>query len=212
MTAQKPALDFRRRRPRKLLSSNALVAAVAVVCIAALVLSIYPGRPNDWLFLAMLLALFAAPGVLVVAVVASFVLYRRGRLRFGPVPWAHIGAVVLMLFVTYAAFKFYVPRRIAFAWSRAAFQQIVDDAAEKKDDPDFNRRVGPYFVDEFLHDERGGAYLRVYVGFDGIGPDVMSYGFCYEPNRDGSPFGADEYRTFRLGDGWYWFRASDDYF
>ena len=67
-------------------------------------------------------------------------------------------------------------------------------------------------VDEYTADPRGGVYFRVHRGHDGIGPDVMSYGFVYKPNRIGTPFGAAGYHLFRLGNDWYWFRASDDWF
>ena len=74
-----------------------------------------------------------------------------------------------------------------------------------------NQRLGIYLVDEYAADPRGGVYFRVYSGTDGIGPDQMSYGFAYKPNRKGTPFGAARHRLFRLGNDWYWFRASDDW-
>ena len=187
---------------------KAATVASAVICLGALTISIYPGWLNDLLFVALLLGMFAAPVVLAVVAVAAIIQYRRGNLCFDCIPWIHAAAILAMLFVTYAALRFYIPRRIAFASCRSSFQQIADNGLTNN--PEFNRRIGPYYVDECLIDERGGAYFRVYSGADGIGPDVMSYGFCCDPNRDGSPFGAAHYRTFRLGNGWYWFRASDD--
>ena len=73
-----------------------------------------------------------------------------------------------------------------------------------------NRRLGIFQVDEYAADPRGGVYVRVHSGGDGLGPDIMSYGFAYQPNSKGTPFGAAEYQTFAIGRGWYWFRASDD--
>jgi len=72
--------------------------------------------------------------------------------------------------------------------------------------------LGIYHVDEWASDQRGGVYFRTGTGPDGIGPDTMSYGFVYRPNREGSPFGASHYMVRRLGGDWYWFRASNDWF
>jgi hypothetical protein len=184
--------------------------ATAVVCLAVLAISIYPGWLNDLFFFAVLLGSLAAPVVLAALAIFVFIQYRRGNLRLDEFPLKNAMIVLLMLCTTYVALRFYIPRRIAFATCRSSFQQIVDDGIA--DDREFNRRIGPYQIDECLIDDRGGIYFRVYSGADGIGPDVMSYGFCHNPNRDGSPFGAAQYRTFRLGKGWYWFRASDDWF
>lgn len=74
-----------------------------------------------------------------------------------------------------------------------------------------NRRLGAYEVDEYAADPRGGVFFRVHIGFDGISPDRMSYGFAFKPNRQGTPFGAARYRVYRLGGDWYWFHASNDW-
>jgi hypothetical protein len=158
------------------------------------------------------LSFLVVPLVGVVALVGAIVLARKGRLRGVRVPWMRVAVVFVLLIGTYVLLKFYVPRRIAFAASRAAFEQMVPPATPS----DFggtalNRRLGIYPVDEYAADPRGGVYFRVHKGRDGIGPDVMSYGFAYKPNRQGTPFGAAHYRVFRLGDDWCWFRASDDW-
>ncbi len=205
-TVFRPPRYPKRYLPMKRLGEITTVAT-AVVCLAALAISIYPGWLNDLLFLAVLLGVFVVPVVLVALAVFVFIQYRRGNDQF---PWKYVTITLLILFTTYAALRFYIPRRIAFAACRTSFQKLVDGGVV--DDRELNRRIGPYIVDECLIDDRGGTYFRVYSGADGIGPDVMSYGFCYTPNRDGSPFGAAHYRTFRLGNGWHWFRASDDWF
>ena len=115
-----------------------------------------------------------------------------------------------MLLTTYTILKLYLPRRFAFAACRGSFQQIVDEGVE--DEFEFNQSIGPYKINDCFVDERGGTFFRVHSGGDGIGPDIMSYGFCYKPNRHGTPFGASGYRTYPLGEGWYWFQASDDFF
>jgi hypothetical protein len=76
--------------------------------------------------------------------------------------------------------------------------------------PQRQRRIGIYWVDKYVADPRGGVYFRTGTGVDGFGPDVMSYGFAYRPNADGSPFGGARYGRWRLFGDWYWFRASDD--
>jgi hypothetical protein len=186
------------------------VLATAVICVAALAISIYPGWLNDLLFVALLLGVFAVPIILIVLAVVAFKQYRRGKLQSERIPWKSVAITFAMLFITYAALRYYVPRRIAFAFCRTTFQQIVDNGVV--DNQVFNRRIGPYGVDESMVDVRGGEYFRVYSGADGLGPDFMSYGFCNNPNDEGSPFGAAHHRTFRLGNDWYWFRASDDWF
>jgi hypothetical protein len=183
---------------------------IVVACSAALAISIWPGWLNDLLFIAVVIGFFIVPIIFAAIGVFLFFQYRRGNLRSAEFPWKYAAISLLILITTYAALRFYIPRRIAFAVCRPSFQQIVDGGVV--DNREFNRRIGPYRIDECLIDDRGGSYFRVYSGADGIGPDVMSYGFCYHPHRDGSPFGAAHYRTFRLGDGWYWFRASDDWF
>ena len=74
-----------------------------------------------------------------------------------------------------------------------------------------DRRLGLYQVERYAADPRGGVYFHVHSGADGIGPDRMNYGFVYQPNSRGTPFGAADYRTYKLGDNWFWFRASDDW-
>ena len=181
---------------------------IAVACLVALALSIYPGWLNDLLFIAILLCMFAVPILMVGVVVFLVIRFRRGDRHF---PWKYATITLLVLFTTYFALRFYIPRRIAFAACRSSFQSLID-GGDVLDNHSFDRRIGPYHVDKCRTDDRGGVYFRVYSGVYGIGPDIMSYGFCYKPNRDGSPFGAAHYRTFRLGEGWHWFRASDDWF
>lgn len=187
-----------------------IFGVTTVACVAALAISIFPGWLNNLLFIAVLLGIFVVPITLIVLGILAFIHYRRGNIHIGRIPWKCVATTLGMLFFTYAALKFYIPRRIAFACYRSSFQQFVSNGV--RGTHDFNNQIGPYHVDKCLVDDRGGIYFRIYSRADGIGPDTMSYGFCYNPNSDGSPFGAARYRTFRLGNGWYWFRASDDWF
>ena len=194
-------------------ASNVIIALTALACLLALGISVYPGVLNDLLFIGIFLSFLAVPVVGIVGVIVLVVLAREGKLRGLQIPWIRVAAVFALLFATYVLLKFYVPRRIAFATSRASFEQMVPQAApsEYQGTP-LNRRLGVYQVDEYAADPRGGVYFRVYSGGDGFGPDRMSYGFAHKPNQKGTPFGAARYRVFRLGNDWYWFRASDDWY
>ena len=188
------------------------VVLTSLVCAIALVISIYPGVLNDLVFMALLLSCFVLPVLAIVGAVALAWFIGRG-LRPVAIPWRHVGVALLVFAATCTLLAFYVPRRVAFAASRSAFERLVEQAAQTGQCPiPSNKRVGVYYVDEYSVDPRGGTYFRVYAGADGIGPDIMSYGFCYSPNRDGTPFGAAHYRTYGLGNGWHWFHASDDWY
>ncbi len=52
--------------------------------------------------------------------------------------------------------------------------------------------------------------LRTYAGPDGIGPDTMSYGFAFRPNREGTPFGKAGYHLSPMIGDWYCFSASNN--
>lgn len=194
-------------------AANVIIALTAIACLMALAISVYPGLLNDLLFAGILLSFLVVPVAGIVALIGLIVLARKGKLRGTRVPWTRAGIVVALLFGTYILLKFYVPCRIAFAASRTSFEQMVPQAtsSEYQGTP-LNRRLGIYKVDKYAADPRGGVYFRVYSGGDGFGPDRMSYGFAYKPNQKGTPFGAAHYRVFRLGNDWYWFRASDDWY
>jgi hypothetical protein len=201
-------------------ASNIAIVLIVLGCLVVLTISVYPGALDDLLFAAILLLFLAMPIVVIamlivviVALVTLIVFARRGTMKGVTIPWRRVAIIATVLFGTYVLLKFYVPRRIAFAVSRAAFQQLVLQApkSDRQRTP-LNRRLGVYRVDEYATDPRGGVYFRVYSGGDGIGPDRMSYGFTYRPNSKGTPFGAAHYRVFGLGNDWYWFRASDDWY
>jgi hypothetical protein len=87
-----------------------------------------------------------------------------------------------------------IPRRVAFLLSRPVFERLVATApANRYEGEPLGRRLGLYDVDRYAADPRGGVYFRTHAGPDGIGPDTMSYGFAYRPNREGTPFGKAGY-------------------
>lgn len=188
-------------------AGKVVTIATAVAGFAALVISIHPGLLNDLLFFAVLVAVVMALPVGITLVIYALISYRRGDIW---IPWAEMKIALLILSVTLVALYFYLPLRISFAACRGSFEALL--VSSPASDPRFDRRIGPYRIDQCLVDDGGGTYFRVHEGGDGIGPDTISYGFCHLPDPQGSPFGAAKYRTYPLGNDWYWFRASDDWF
>ena len=189
------------------------IVLTGLACLSVLTIGVYPGVLNDLLFGAILLSFLVVPVVAVVTLVVIVVLALKGKLRKIAISWRTLGLMFLTLFLTYGLLRYYVPRRIAFALSRSAFEPFIAQAKPSEyQGTALNKRLGVYRVDQYAADPRGGVYFRVYSGGDGISPDRMSYGFAYQPNPKGTPFGATRYRVFPLGNDWYWFRASDDWF
>ncbi|MGL5061128.1 MAG: hypothetical protein ACRC62_14240 [Microcoleus sp.] len=127
--------------------------------------------------------------------------------------------LILVIFISsYGLLKFYIPRRIAFTFARPAFEGWLRKKPPQNTNQNspniprqLNIKLGIYQVDSYAIDRRGGQYFRVHSHGDGLGPDTISYGFVYQPNREGSPFGDAYYRIYSLGDGWFWFQASNDW-
>lgn len=183
---------------------------LGVLCAGALIVSIYPGVLNDLTLLAILLSFVIVPIVGVFGLVVLIILMRQNRLAMLLRLRKQAVILFVMLIGTIGLLKLYVPRRIAFALSRSSFERIAASTAPENVLQQ-GRYVGVYFVDKFATDIRGGMFFRIHRGADGLGPDEMSYGFALRPNREGTPFGAAEYRLFSLGGDWYWFKVSDDW-
>jgi hypothetical protein len=116
----------------------------------------------------------------------------------------------IVVCLTYASLRYYIPRRIAFAACKGQFEKHIP--AAEAGTPSAPEWMGMYRVDKYEADRNGGVYFRTGTTGDGFGPDTLSYGFAYKPNRKGSPFGAASYRVYRLFGDWYWFQASNDWF
>jgi hypothetical protein len=128
-----------------------------------------------------------------------------GRRRW----WGVLSAGIM--FGTIALLWFRVPQRIAFAFCYADLRGLVDAApADEFRREEIGCQVGPYWVDQYGADQRGGVFFRTATGPDGIGPDQMSYGFAFRPNGQGSPFGNSRYGQRHLFGDWYVFAVSDD--
>jgi hypothetical protein len=198
--------------------------------IAVLGLSMYPGLLGDVLFASFFILVFFLSVCLPVLAIAGVVyLVRRhsgsgkkkvesltkpladaigfdrplGRNRslakFAP----SMIAIVVFLY-------FQVPLRVAFLFSRPAFDRAVTYSREWWDKK-ASARLGIYTVDSCCIDPRGGVYFRTFQGVDGISPDTMSHGFVFKPNPTGTPFGRAGYQYSHLIGDWYSFAASNDY-
>jgi len=123
--------------------------------------------------------------------------------------WGALSAGIM--FGTLGLLGLHVPQRISFSFCHTDLRNLVDTApVEEFRGTELGRRVGPYKVDRYGADPRGGVFFRTAGGPDGIGPNQMSYGFAFRPNREGSPFGDSNYRVRHLFDDWYVFAVSDD--
>jgi hypothetical protein len=121
--------------------------------------------------------------------------------------WGLVSAAIL--FGTLGFLWLHIPQRLVFAFCYADLQSLTDDASTDGDKERI-RRVGPYQVDVYLADRRGGVFFRTSTGPDGLGPDQMSYGFALRPNNLGSPFGNAHYRLHHLFGDWFGFAVSND--
>lgn len=117
-----------------------------------------------------------------------------------------------IMFVTLLLLWGHVPQRLVFGLWHGEFANLVENAPKKEFvDGDRMRQIGPYLVDAHWADPRGGVFFRTHTGPDGIGPDEMSYGFAFQPNDEGTPFGRAHYRKRHLFGDWYAFAASNDW-
>lgn len=171
-----------------------------------LLLSLWPGfGVGSWLVLAYPLIFALGLTWLVVVVLGT----RKNLQSLLAARAALVAPIVVCL--TYAMLRYYVPRRIAFAACRGQFERHLQAAPLSGANARLNRRLGIYRVDEFAADPRGGIYFRTGQAGDGLGPDTLRYGFAKKPNRDGTPFGSARYRACRMFGDWYWFQASNDW-
>ena len=193
--------------------TRVVLILTAAGCLLALALSIHPGALEDVSLVGVCLMILLVPVVLVAGLVALFVLHRKRKLHLIRPTWAESMIFVALLLGSFVLLKLDVPRRLAFGASRTAFAPLLARATvtDYQGTP-LDRKLGIYFVDRYAADPRGGVYFRVRTGPDGLGPDVMSWGFAYRPNPHGSPFAAAHYTTGPLGGDWYWFGASDDWY
>jgi hypothetical protein len=204
---------------------NFILTATIAFCSVLLLLSIYPGVLQSnvisliWSLLGLLLIVFIFCCIIFYVaflIVALVMKWRSPQTMTTPLypslsttAKLRIGFILAVALGAFGLLKFYVPRRIAFQVSRPAFEQWLAQNPAKT--TNINRQLGLYNVDHYAIDQRGGKYFRVHSHGDGLGPDTVSYGFVYQPNSEGSPFGAAHYSIHPLGNGWYWFESSSDW-
>lgn len=188
-----------------------LMVLMILGSILSIDLSFYPGLLPDLLFTIELLSGCWGPIAIVILVIVGQWLFRRylqGRLDLPPAWQFDLTAVVMAL--TLVLLIYGIPRRVAFLASRPAFERFVASAPLSKYGGEvLDARVGLYRVDRYAADPRGGVYFRVYSGADFL--DIMSHGFAYRPNRQGTPFGSARYEVFHIAGDWFIFRASNDW-
>jgi hypothetical protein len=209
---------------------NRLLFLTLGICSCTLILSIYPGLLQT---LPVMLAIALIGLFFLLAIGFGLILFAIDIIQklqspqdraidlksnFSKNSLIRICLILVIFISSYGLLKFYVPRRIAFSFSHSAFEGWLSKNPPQNTNPNsqniprqLNIKLGIYQVDLYAIDRRGGQYFRVRSRRDGLGPDTVSYGFVYQPNREGSPFGDAYYGIYSLGDGWFWFQASNDW-
>lgn len=191
-------------------------------------LSVYPGVLFDLLFVVALFSPLWLPA-LVIGVIIFLVVQARsakkppikldvdligdeigvGKATARRWRWYILSPIVVALSIV--LIRYGIPRRIGFLLSRSAFERLIATApVSRYEGEPLGQRLGLFDVDRYAADPRGGVYFRTHAGPDGIGPDTMSYGFAFRPNREGTPFGKAGYGLSHMGGDWYCFSASND--
>jgi hypothetical protein len=133
----------------------------------------------------------------------------RGASGPGSRDWNWVVAAALVTCLTIVLVLADVPLRVLFRSSSEQFEALVPDSPQTWGGEPLGW-VGCYYVDRYGADGAGGVFFRTFKHPDGIGPDEMSYGFAYQPHKEGCPFGRTRYQTGWLFGDWYWFSVSDD--
>jgi hypothetical protein len=178
-----------------------------------LALAVWPGVLEDVLFgipsFCLSLPLLGCWSLLLVGLAARD-LARRPEPPVRRRRWGLWSAA--MMFGVMGLLWFHVPERIAFGLCYSELQALVDVApADELRVTELDRQVGPYRVDRYGADRRGGFFFRTHSGPDGISPDRISCGFAFRPNGQGTPFGNARYQLRHLFGDWYVFEVSDDW-
>jgi hypothetical protein len=205
--------------------ANALVAAIAFASLVLLWTDVSPEPKTEWLLPLAILLGFAIPIAVVGLAIWGITKLVRKPPKTLPrrFPRRQLVTISATVVGTALLLAFDVPLRAAFTISRAAFERALPSATRKRlseveaypvHNPwsrDRIRPMGAFEVHDVIEDPRGGVFFCIAHGADGLGPDIMTYGFAYQPNRKGTPFGNARYGLRPLGQDWYVFHASDDY-
>lgn len=115
-------------------------------------------------------------------------------------------ATITMVFATHILMQLNLPMQLALRLSETAFAAQVSDAPvadTKSNAAGLFERLGLYSVDYYARDRRGGIYFAT-SQHQILG---VSYGFAYQPNHRGCPFGDSGYAIEPVVGEWYWFRS-----
>lgn len=188
-----------------------LVVFTLAVSLTLLYFSIYPALLVYMLLPALFFTCSWSPVIALAGGVLALVL-KPWRYQFGHPSLLQLGAVLAIVVGTVVLLWFGVPRTLAFAVSQDEFEaQVVEAQMQEQGITSLQQPLGIIFVEDYATDSRGGTYFRVSQVQDGIGPDMLSSGFVYQPNDKGTPYGAARYELVALDGDWYWFRVSNDY-
>ncbi len=109
--------------------------------------------------------------------------------------------------ITWGLVQFNISQTLAFRLSQNAFEQALDTVPDAVMQVD--QRIGLYRVERYSTDPRGGIYFR--VRWEDAPLDIIHYGFAYQPNKYGSPFGETDYTLEHLTGDWYMFSETSPF-
>ncbi|MEM6839190.1 MAG: hypothetical protein AAF609_20380 [Cyanobacteria bacterium P01_C01_bin.120] len=192
----------------------AVLLGINLLCLTLLGCSIWPGGLENLGFFMMIGWLWMLPIALPAIAFIGIGLYLQKIVKksqpesqTAPPRWRGLVIVtVAIMFATHILIQLNLPMQAAFSISEADFAAYASDAQIAEDRFDaagLFERLGLYTVDYYAADPRGGTYFET----SKAGPFRMSYGFAYQPNKEGSPFGDDVYIIEPLYGDWYRFRS-----
>lgn len=195
-----------------------LIGGIPVLLIAAellaVLLSTWPGVLEGLLLGALSFAALTAcvwlPLALIAGVCVVVVVIRSGH---GSTVftylwrWAAVLALATVVCATLVVLR--VPTRVVLIFARPRLEALAPAMSTRRTEP--VGWVGAFYFRSSAADSRGGVYFCTTETPDGIGPDALSHGLAYRPNRTGSPYGQKDYTLRHLLGDWYEFEASDDW-
>ncbi|QEH39200.1 hypothetical protein OJF2_78120 [Aquisphaera giovannonii] len=194
-------------------SINLAFGLSACAGLSVIYLSLWPGKMAELPMDAIGSVRFWGPPLVLILIVLAAWDHRRPPRPIKVRHWLLLGASPLLLIGSVFIAESDVPFRAAFRLARPGLEAAVPTAPSSgHDGSPLGRDFGPYLVDRYGADPRGGVFFRVRTSPGGWGIDTMSYGFTFRPNAEGTPFGGARYEVFPLGGDWYWFHASDDHY
>jgi hypothetical protein len=172
-------------------------------------LSVFPGfpqlLPRDWVY-------GVGGGLIFLLLVACVRHVMRPASPERPRRRVSTLLVLLAIVVTPALLLMNVPRRLMFERYQSRFEELRSHAPP----PDYhspsplNADFELFWVDQWGTDRRGGVYFRTLATGERGGQEHRSFGYAYQPNREGSPFGDGGYELQHLTGDWYSFAATDE--